>query len=127
MKNLYTHPNSTTTGKVIAAVKRKNAPGNVSNVSLYNWLYKGYITMGASVSNIPRTELSCAGKKSHAQKLITLCIACALIDFEQRLIIICKQFFVIVYRGKTCRLIILKNVSCFSYNRIFDRLRQNDY
>lgn len=51
-----------TTGTVMAAVIRKKAPGSVSNVSLYNWLYKGYIMIGASVSNIPRTELSWAEK-----------------------------------------------------------------
>lgn len=54
-----------TTGTVMAAVSRKKAPGSVSNVSLYNWLYKGYIIIGASVSSIPRTELSCAGKESN--------------------------------------------------------------
>lgn len=32
--NIY--PNNMTTGTVIAAVNRKKAPGNVSNVSLYN-------------------------------------------------------------------------------------------
>jgi len=44
----------------MAAVNRKKAPGSVSNVSLYNWLYKGYMIIGASVSSMPRTELSCA-------------------------------------------------------------------
>lgn len=61
-----------TTGRVIAAVNRKKAPGSVSNVSLYNWLYKGYIIIGASVSNIPRTELSCAKKKT-CTNIILMC------------------------------------------------------
>jgi hypothetical protein len=68
----YIYPNNMTTGTVKAALSRKKAPGSVSYVSVYNWLYKGYIIIGASVSSIPRTELSCAKKINIKQLYVVL-------------------------------------------------------
>lgn len=73
-----------TTGTVKAALNRKKAPGSVSYVSVYNWLYKGYIIIGASVSSIPRTELSCAKKGTSTTKIIR-CFRFVYIGFNLQL------------------------------------------